>query len=65
MSAPEGWTVVLNELRDGNPAERVAAWRRDFDPDRRVPDDDIRVDMICGLSDGLDYLRISVRDAIT
>ena len=65
MSEPEGWTVVLSELRDGHPAERVAAWRRDFDPDRRVPADDIRVDMIRGLSDGLDYLRNSVRDAIT
>ena len=62
VGSPGSWTVVLDELGDGDPAERVAAWRREFDPEHKYPDDDIRVDLICGLSDGLDYVRVSVRD---
>ena len=59
------WNVVLEERREGDPNTRVEEWRTEFDPNRHLADDDIRIDLICGLTDGLDYLRISVKSATT
>ena len=61
MIEDPAWTVVLEERREGDPNPRIAEWRRDFDPDRQLADDDIRIDLICGHNDGSDYLTISVK----
>ena len=63
MQVPEepAWTVVVEERREGDPNPRIDEWGSEVDPDRHLADDEIWFELICGLSDGLDYLRTSAR----
>jgi hypothetical protein len=53
------WVLALTE-GDGDARAIVKAWREEYDPEHRVADDDIRVDVLCGRGHG-DGVRIWVR----
>ena len=60
VNADDDWTVVLQEPWPADATDRVTSWRESYDPERRIADEDIRIDTI-RTADGRGSLRILVR----